>query len=525
MVIYRRGLRPGSANWRPRVAAFDVIWAAASALLAFWLRNPELLLQPDAQQSTLVYAAIALVLTPLIFIWAGIGEDLARYFTGREARGIIAASAFAAAAVAVVNFLIFRLDNAPRSVPVLHFLVLASGILLGRAITRQRQSHRDSKSLSGSEVEHILIVGATRLTSFYLNMIDELAAGSHRPLAIFDERQSMIGRSIGGCPIVGTPSELQRVTSDYDVHGVKVHRIVVTLPIERLSAETRASLDKLSMTGHLVQYLDAELFVAPSSAAPQVTFVETADIVRERRAILRRPYWAMKRGIDIVVSGLLLIALLPMAAILSVVTWAHVGSPILFWQRRVGQGGAPIMVSKFRTLQSPFDARGVRRPEAERLRPLGRFIRATRLDEIPQLFSILTGQMSIVGPRPLLPQDQPDQIGLRLMVAPGLTGWAQVNGGTTISVEEKNALDEWYVRNASLLLDLRILFYTPVMMVLGDKRGVSAIERALLDGERSSSTRMGNVSEITSGKMAGKMASGKLRPDASSRSQRIEAAE
>ena len=484
MVIHRRGLRPTSAGWRPRFVLFDVVWAGLSALLAFWLRNPETFLTPESQRNTLIYVAISFLVTPLVFAWAGIGEDMSRYFSGREARGIIAASAFAAAIVAVTDFVLFRLDNAPRSVPVLHFLVLASGIMFGRALARLRQNRRDGKYARDGEVEHILIVGASRLTSFYLRMIDELAPATHRPLAIFDDKQALAGRSIAGCPIVGPPTDIPRVISEYEVHGVKIDRIVVTKPFDALSQGGRETLASLAASGVLVQPLDAQLFVAPSSAARQVTFAQTPEIVDERRELIARPYWMVKRGIDIVLSATLLVALLPLAVFVALLTLLNVGYPVLFWQRRVGKGGQGILVSKFRTLRAPFDSRGVRRTDTQRLDGVGRFVRATRLDEIPQLLCILSGVMSIIGPRPLLPHDQPDSIGLRLMIAPGLTGWAQVNGGTAITVEEKNALDEWYVRHASALLDLEILARTPWMMVFGDKRGTGAIAAALAEASQ-----------------------------------------
>ena len=118
------------------------------------------------------------------------------------------------------------------------------------------------------------------------------------------------------------------------------------------------------------------------------------------------------------------------------------------------------MIYKFRTLRAPFDdggqpAVGDRQPSA-----IGRFLRATRIDELPQLINVLFGDMSLVGPRPLLPEDQPLNTALRLSVRPGITGWAQVNGAKLVTKDEKEALDEWYVRNASLWVDLKIALMT-----------------------------------------------------------------
>ena len=110
---------------------------------------------------------------------------------------------------------------------------------------------------------------------------------------------------------------------------------------------------------------------------------------------------------------------------------------------------------------------------------LGKFLRKTSLDEIPQLLNVIKGDMSLIGPRPLLPDDQPQQADVRLMVRPGITGWAQVNGGTELTPKEKGMLDEWYVHNASLLLDLRIIIMTIRYLVIGrDMRSANALSSA-----------------------------------------------
>jgi hypothetical protein len=127
-----------------------------------------------------------------------------------------------------------------------------------------------------------------------------------------------------------------------------------------------------------------------------------------------------------------------------------VGPPIFFWQERLGRKGRPFLIYKFRTLKAPFDSTG--HPTAGSRRPsaAGRFLRATRLDELPQLLNVLFGEMSMIGPRPLLPEDQPTNTSIRLSVRPGISGWGQVNGAKLVTKKEKQRLDEWYVHNASL---------------------------------------------------------------------------
>ena len=147
----------------------------------------------------------------------------------------------------------------------------------------------------------------------------------------------------------------------------------------------------------------------------------------------------------------------PIAALVAVAILAFNGSPVLFRQERAGKNGRVFTMLKFRTM------RGGDGTDAERLTRLGRFLRATSLDELPQLLHVLSGKMALVGPRPLpsryLPRYSPEQA-RRHEVRPGITGWAQVNGRNALSWEEKFRLDVWYVDNRSLLLDLKILFLT-----------------------------------------------------------------
>jgi lipopolysaccharide/colanic/teichoic acid biosynthesis glycosyltransferase len=151
------------------------------------------------------------------------------------------------------------------------------------------------------------------------------------------------------------------------------------------------------------------------------------------------------------------------------------GPPMLFWQQRPGLGGKPFTLAKFRTMRDAYGADGQPLPDSERLTPLGRFLRATTLDELPELWSVLSGDMSLVGPRPLLMRyldRYTPQEARRHEVRPGLTGWAQINGRNAISWPEKFALDVWYVDHLSFLLDMKIIFIT-ILKVL-QRHGISA---------------------------------------------------
>ena len=182
-----------------------------------------------------------------------------------------------------------------------------------------------------------------------------------------------------------------------------------------------------------------------------------------------------KRAIDLGASAAALLLLSPLLLLIALVVRVAMGSPVLFRQQRPGLHGQPFSILKFRTMSvAPRGGDGLEH-DAARLTPLGRFLRATSLDELPELWNVLRGDMSLVGPRPLLMQYlgryTPEQA-RRHDVRPGLTGWAQVNGRNALSWEEKFALDVWYVDNRSLLLDIRILFLT-VRQVLR-RSGISA---------------------------------------------------
>ena len=183
----------------------------------------------------------------------------------------------------------------------------------------------------------------------------------------------------------------------------------------------------------------------------------------------------MKRCFDLVVA---LVALLALAVPLLVLVWlvrSKLGSPVLFRQIRPGLDGKPFEMVKFRTMTDERGTDGALLPDAQRLTPFGRFLRASSLDELPELWNVIKGDMTLVGPRPLLmeylPLYTPEQA-RRHEVRPGITGWAQVNGRNAISWEEKFALDVWYVDHRSLWLDLRILWMTLRKVLVRD--GISA---------------------------------------------------
>ena len=198
-------------------------------------------------------------------------------------------------------------------------------------------------------------------------------------------------------------------------------------------------------------------------------------------AISRQPYWVVKRFLDFVAALTLLVLLAPLFVVVGLLVVVDVGWPVTFWQQRPGLGNFSFKLYKFRTMAAAYDSRGERIADDERLSGIGIFLRRTRLDELPQLLHILAGKMSFVGPRPLLPVDQSSDHAVRLLVRPGMTGWAQVKGGRAISAEDKAALDVWYVNKASLALDLKIILDTIPMILVGERVDEDAIRQAWQD--------------------------------------------
>lgn len=189
-----------------------------------------------------------------------------------------------------------------------------------------------------------------------------------------------------------------------------------------------------------------------------------------------------KRVLDIILTLLGLLLFLPVMAVVALILYLKQGRPILFRQPRPGLGGKIFTLYKFRTMRNAADRRGRPLPDSQRLTRLGKFLRASSLDELPELFNVLRGEMSLVGPRPLLVEYldrySPEQA-RRHEVLPGITGWAQINGRNALTWEEKFVLDVWYVDHWSFWLDVKIIFLTFWKVIRRD--GINAPGHATME--------------------------------------------
>jgi lipopolysaccharide/colanic/teichoic acid biosynthesis glycosyltransferase len=380
----------------------------------------------------------------------------------------------------VVLFNLTRLEGIPRATPIIHALILATGLITARTFARVFEKDRSGARKAHVDVEHIVMIGSNRLSSLYIKMLEAYAPNRHRIIAVLDDRPQMFGRAIEGVRIVGHPQELTSIIDEFAVHGIRTDRVIIGGEADLLSAEALEEVQRvcnqreigLDFVPGLIGLSGFQATVTESGPETQSeieTEGSTSSFVPPA-SFIPSAYFRVRRLIDFFAALMLIVLLLPLFIGVSVLVLLDVGSPAFFWQQRIGLCRRTFLLYKFRTLQPPFDWRGQSVPEDRRLSRIGRLLRDTSLDELPQLLNVLVGDMSLIGPRPLLPEDQPSNPTARLMVRPGITGWAQVNGAKLLTPEDKNRLDEWYIRNASPWLDLRIIFMTLEFALRGRRR-------------------------------------------------------
>lgn len=448
-----------SRPFRFRVAAFDVFLAAVAGPAALFVREVDFQTVPVA-----LYTLVSFAFSLFAFLAFRIREGLAHHVSVHDAMQVFKAVLTGQLLTAATLFVLFRLEGIPRSVPVIHALILIAGLAFYRIVIRLWHDDRpESESLarygSTSDSGKIVLVGCNKLSSLYMKLLKAYAPKKRRVVAILDGEPRMMGRSIEGVQVVGSPDSFDRICQEFAEHGIEISQVLVGGSRSYLSADT---LDVLSRTcadrGYRLDFIPELLGLEILEREVASQLVPTASKADSEIALPR--YFRVKRVVDVLIALVLVAMLFPVLLLVAGLVLLDVGSPILFWQQRVGRRGQVFLVYKFRTLRPLFTDKGLPIGTSGRLSAIGALIRKTRLDELPQLLNVLVGDMSLIGPRPLLPRDQPADPSLRLAVRPGITGWAQINGGKLLSPEDKNDLDEWYVKNASVWLDLQILFRT-----------------------------------------------------------------
>lgn len=474
----RRRIPSSRKRFFSRVAVFDLVWASTCPVLAFLIRDGRI----NTIYNVAIYCGIALIASLIVFQWFKVSSSIPMFFSAHDAFVLTQACVIIVSLTVVLLFAVARLNEAPRSVPFLHMFILASGLLGQRAMSRlfARQRAGIISTIPGKTFENILILRASRLAWFFSKMVEEFSFHESRIVAILDERPWLYNRSLNGYQIVGSPANLAKIVDEYAAHGVEIHKVVVASQKNSMTDEMWNGVRAVCTAKKInIEWLHEKLFYpAAANAGSQQAPTSQSDLVQ---GVADRPYWKFKRFLDYVISVFAIIAVAPLAILLVALILIDVGYPIVFWQQRIGYHGRPLHLYKFRTMRASFDRKGRLIDDSKRISSIGQLLRRTRLDEIPQLFNVLMGSMSLIGPRPLLPIDQPKTTSFRLQVRPGISGLAQVSGGKLLSAEEKNALDEWYIQKASVLLDVKILFLSALTLVRGDRRNEAFISMALAE--------------------------------------------
>jgi lipopolysaccharide/colanic/teichoic acid biosynthesis glycosyltransferase len=472
----------------------DVALILFATFLAFALRENLEFVQAR-YEAFAPYLVVTAFISALFFAAAGLNRSIWRFSGMHDYVRIAAVVTMVCVGSVALSFAYNRLEGVPRSLPFLQGIVGVMVLVSARVLHRMRHSSRRKKAaafeVSAKNCEiNVLVVGLTRLTEAYLQTLSDFGSGRINVAGIVARADRHVGRLVGSYPILGVPEDIESVLDALETHGVAVDRIVVAAPFADLTEEAREALLRIERSrGVALQFLTEILALDASGArgdaaheeksrstlSPEQSVTPPASWVD---VFARRPFWKVKRCIDIVGALAIVLAAAPVFLIVACVVATSVGFPVIFWQRRPGLKGRSFHLYKFRTMGAAHAPDGRHLSDAERVSRAGNFLRRTRLDELPQLINILRGDMSFVGPRPLLPRDQPKSSAARLLVRPGLTGWAQVVGGRDIPPEDKAALDVWYVRNASLLLDLEVLARTIPMVLFGERVSEPLIERA-----------------------------------------------
>src|SRR5262245_17891809 len=442
---------------RTYLSLWDLFWALASPFLALVIRDTDLL--PTEDWNAVAYYCVASSGFALLAFFAfRIHDGMTRHFSVHEAVDLAEAVLLAELLTCAVMFTLTRFDGIPRSMPLIHGVLLLSGLVLVRLCVRIAVGGPDQLPNHQSRRERIVLIGANRFGSSFIQLLQAYAPQLQPVIAVLDDNPKMIGRAVGGVQVLGAPHELDTIITEFAIPSVTTDRVVVAGETDFLSPAVLSEIEwicqkrqidlcflprMMGLTQWSAPDPDAASEVVPDGVAPSLPF-----------------YFRVKRVIDVVASLMLIGLLSPLIVIAALLVLLDVGAPILFWQERLGWKRRSFLIYKFRTLGAPFDGDGNPSFASREPSAIGRFLRSTRVDELPQLLNVLLGDMSLIGPRPLLPEDQPANTSLRLSVRPGITGWAQINGAKLVTKEEKEKLDEWYVRNASFSVDTRIVLRT-----------------------------------------------------------------
>ena len=395
------------------IRTVDVASVLLAAPIAALLRDPTLFTEPRLIP-TLMYCAIGFAAGLAMVIVFRLGKDFGNHVTSWEVKTVLMAAFAAATLTASLTFSFDRLNSVPRSLPLIHLLVLNALMLGGRAVALRRGRYNGFRLGGiGFDFSHILVVGANRITYAYLRMLDAFDDDFINIVGILNDDPELIGRSIFGHPVIAPVSALSRVMSEYRVHGVEIDKVLVSSDSRNLQSEALREVETICRSSNIAMEVLNEtlVFELGEAAALGPALLDSAGPNEPRK-----PFQESGRLFDLVRFGRCSLAYNCIDRVGNYCR-AWLADPVLAKARWLPW--APVSIFKFRTLHAPFDRHGEFIEEDKRPSRVGGFLRYTRLDELPQLWNIMIGDMSFVGPRPLLPVDQPSTSRLRLQVRPG----------------------------------------------------------------------------------------------------------
>jgi lipopolysaccharide/colanic/teichoic acid biosynthesis glycosyltransferase len=467
----------------------DVICILIALLLALYLRNGWMLIEEGQPQDIMWTFIITAITGFVVFTAMGNHTSMWRYTSLQDILRLTLSVTLVVLLSNSLSFLVNRLEEVPRSVPLIHWALAIAGMTFNRlAIQRLFGTARKrSKGGKHEQEQHVIVIGVGPIADIYLQFISQILHNRLVVEGFVDDNPAMKGRAFQKYPVLGNIQQLPEILERLHVHGIRIDKIVITQDFEKLGATSQALLNKMAHDG-LIELVNFHQQIGPILPEMQEDVVSLTTPLHKQETTLspyepmRGPYPYVKRFIDITGALTLLIILSPLLLVTSLLVMVDVGLPLFFWQKRPGKHHRSFRLYKFRTMRHATRKHDEARldhkaRDKDRMSFIGMNIRRFRLDELPQLYHIITGDMSFIGPRPLLPDDQPENGEVRLSVRPGITGWAQIHGGDALTPEQKLVLDHWYIRNMSLRLDIEIALKTLAVAIEGDKPAPEVINR------------------------------------------------
>ena len=424
-----------------------------------------------------------LVGIPIVALVALVSFHLVGLFRGTWSQTADADLIVVVKGASLVSFLLIAgmvlantLAEIPRSVPMIHWFITVVALYGSRILWAKHQLTKDAGNKSIA-----ILIGCSQPALRFLSSVQVLASSRFRIFGMLDDSHQhvRIGRTIRGTPVIGEVDRAAECLAQLSVHGVFPDRFVV------MQSFLDASPDRFARLKTVAECSNISLDVINDSIWQDISHDDLpAEASSDAKPLLSvKRYMRWRRPVEWLIAMAMLTILSPLFLLLAALCLIDVGRPVFFWQMRPGRYLKPIKLIKFRTMRDGLGADGKPLSDEERTSTVGWLIRRSKLDELPQLLSIIRGDMSFIGPRPLLPRDQPEDAELRAIVRPGVTGWAQVNGGHPLEIEEKLALDIWYIQNVSLWLDIKVLWYTLRTVLFGEQVNRDAIDLAMATRE------------------------------------------